>query len=119
MFGAVLILFPLSALLTFNIVFVVIGPVILILLLACEMAIEQARRQRQNGSPHGSGENLLRKLWTWLVEFRWVSGLWRWAKFWVAVVVAIGLQALLIFGYLKLNPFVSVLFSVYTRVSTK
>jgi hypothetical protein len=30
-----------------------------------------------------------------------------WAKFWVAVLVTLGLQALLVFSYLKLNPFVS------------
>lgn len=102
-----LIVFPLDVLLTFNIVFLVIGPVVLILLIAFEAIIEHTRRQTaQNGTAHGSQDNIFSQAWIWFKEFGWVKSLWRWAKFWAALGVAIGLQALLVLGYVKLNPFV-------------
>lgn len=94
-FGATLIIFPLSAVLAFNIVSLVIGPVILILLIVCNYVIQNGRRQTQNGIVPESGENVWQQVWKWF-------------KFWVAIVVTVVLQVLLVLGYVTLNPFVSV-----------
>ncbi|KAJ7137774.1 hypothetical protein C8R44DRAFT_660823 [Mycena epipterygia] len=109
LFGSWLFLLPLDTLLVSNIVLLTVGPVILILLVVADAAIMHGRSHNQNGHvPHNG--NLLQQFWTWLIAFGWLKGAWLWAKFWVAVLVALGLQALLIFGYLKLNPFI-----VYSR----
>jgi len=107
-FGATLIIFPLSAVLAFNIVSLVIGPVILILLIVCNYVIQNGRRQTQNGIVPESGENVWQQVWKWFKDFGWLKGLWKWSKFWVAIVVTVVLQVLLVLGYVTLNPFVSV-----------
>ncbi len=107
-FGVVMILFPLSAMITFNIVFLVIGPVILILVLAAEAAIQHNRRRYiQNGDAPGSSNSLWDHFWSWFIEFGWLKGFLSWAKFWIALIATVGLQVLLVYGYLKVNPFVS------------
>ncbi|KAJ6531240.1 hypothetical protein B0H19DRAFT_1006053 [Mycena capillaripes] len=106
LFGRWLILLSMDSLLITNIVLLVVGPVILILLVVVEAAILHARSQNQNGHVPENNDNLLQQFWAWLIEFGWLKGAWRWAKFWVAVLVTLALQALLVFGYVKLNPFI-------------
>ncbi|KAF8921991.1 putative zinc metalloprotease [Mucidula mucida] len=108
LFGVVMILFPLSAMITFNIVFLVIGPVILILVLAAEAAIQHNRRRYiQNGDAPGSSNSLWDHFWSWFIEFGWLKGFLSWAKFWIALIATVGLQVLLVYGYLKVNPFIA------------
>ncbi|KAK0456080.1 putative zinc metalloprotease [Armillaria borealis] len=106
LFGTALIVFPLSSLFTFNTVLLAIGPIVLILLLACEAAIRHNRRNGENGNAPGSHNNLWGHLWDSVVSLRWLSGFWRRSKFWFAVLVTAGLQVLLAFSFLKLNIFI-------------
>ncbi|KAJ7685578.1 hypothetical protein DFH06DRAFT_46853 [Mycena polygramma] len=106
LFGKWLILLSLDSLFISNIVLLIAGPFILILLIVVDSAILHSRSQNRNGHVPESGDNLLHQFWTWLIELGWLKGAWMWAKFWVAVVVTLGLQALLMFGYVKLNPFI-------------
>ncbi|KAJ6618853.1 hypothetical protein B0H10DRAFT_1794655 [Mycena sp. CBHHK59/15] len=110
LFGVWFVLLQLNTLLVCNIVLLSVGPVILILLVAIDAAILHGRRQHQNGHVPEQNNNLLQQFWTWLIAFGWLKSAWNWAKFWVAVIVTLGLQALLIFAYMKLNPF-----TVYSR----
>ncbi|TFK39821.1 hypothetical protein BDQ12DRAFT_681281 [Crucibulum laeve] len=106
LFAAALIVFSLSAMFTFNVVFLVVGPIVLILLVVVDHILQHSRRQQENGSVHGPVNSIFQDLWAWLIEFGWLAGVWRWAKFWLAVVVTIGLQTLLVLGFIKLNPFI-------------
>jgi hypothetical protein len=95
-----------DTLLIVNVVLIIVGPVILIVLAIAEGAILHGRSQNRNGHVSQDNSSLLQQFWTWLIAFGWLKGAWRWAKFWVAVLVTLGLQALLILAYLKFNPFV-------------
>ncbi|KAJ8697185.1 hypothetical protein PTI98_006984 [Pleurotus ostreatus] len=107
LFGAAMVVFSLRSLTTINIVMLVIGPVMVILLSACEYIIQMNTRQgRHNGYIHGGDRSTWRHFWDWFVGFEWFSGFWRWAKLWVALGVTVGCQALLNFGYLKLNRYI-------------
>ncbi|KAG9221368.1 hypothetical protein CCMSSC00406_0009945 [Pleurotus cornucopiae] len=107
LFGAAMIVFSLRSLTTINIVMLVIGPVMVILLSACEYIIQMNTRQgRHNGYIHGGDRSTWRHFWEWFIGFEWFSGFWRWAKLWVALGVTVGCQALLNFGYLKLNRYI-------------
>jgi hypothetical protein len=105
-FGTWLVLLSLDTLLVVNIVLLVAGPVIMIILVIADAAVQRGRNQNQNGQLPGHSGNFLQQFWTWFIEFGWLKGAWVWAKFWVAVLATLGLQALLVFGYLQLNPFV-------------
>ncbi|KAJ7864816.1 putative zinc metalloprotease [Mycena olivaceomarginata] len=105
LFGAWLVLLSMDTLLIVNVVLIIVGPVILIVLVIAEGAILHGRSQNRNGHVSQDNSSLLQQFWTWLIAFGWLKGAWRWAKFWVAVLVTLGLQALLILAYLKFNPF--------------
>ncbi|KAJ6525496.1 putative zinc metalloprotease [Mycena vulgaris] len=107
LFGRWLVLLSLDSLRAANIVLLAVGPVILILLVVADAAVLHGRSQNQNGHVPEHSNNLLQQFWTWLTAFGWLKGAWIWAKFWVAVLITVGLQALLVFGYLKLNPFIA------------
>ncbi|KAJ7217125.1 putative zinc metalloprotease [Mycena pura] len=111
LFGAWMVLLPLHYLFVSNVLLLIVGPLILMVLLAVEAAIFRGGREIQNGHSPESG-NLLQRFWNWLIGFGWLQGGWIWAKFWASVVVTIGLQALLVFGYLKVNPYI-----MYSRPS--
>ncbi|KAJ6502078.1 putative zinc metalloprotease [Mycena sanguinolenta] len=106
LFGAWLVLLSIDSLLIINVVLLIAGPAILIVLVIADAAILYGRRQNRNGHVPEYNNNLLKQFWTWLIAFGWLKGTWMWAKFWVAILATLGLQALLMFGYLKLNPFI-------------
>ncbi|KAJ7461532.1 putative zinc metalloprotease [Mycena latifolia] len=106
LFNAWLVIFSLDSLLVANIVLLIVGPVFLILMVVADAAILHGRSQNQNGHVPEHRRTLLQQFWTWLIELSWLKATWIWAKFWVAVLVTLGFQALLMFGYLKLNPFI-------------
>jgi hypothetical protein len=105
-FGRTMIVFPLRVLLAYNIALTVCGPIIMILVITIESLVVYNRSHPQNGSAH-------RPTWTsesfrqWVMNVNWLKVAWKWSKFWVCLAISIGLQALLVFGYVKLNPLVS------------
>jgi hypothetical protein len=109
-FGRTLVLFSLRGLLAFNIALAVFGPAIMILLVAIQSLIVYNRRHRQNGVVPGTRQ----RLWEWFMDLSWLKTIWKWTKFWLALAVTVGLQVLLVVGYVNLNPFVS-RFSVCIR----
>lgn len=112
-FGAAFIVFPLSALYIFNVVLLVIGPVLMTLLIAFEHILQYGRQQQHlNGDAHRDTGGMWADAWTWFKELSWLKGMWRWAKFWLAVVLTVGFQVLLVLGYVKLNPLVCLSSSV-------
>jgi hypothetical protein len=87
----------------------VFGPLITILLVAIQSLIVYNRRHRQNGGADHDRSRGWRweLLKNWLTDLNWLKTVWRWAKFWLTLVLTVGLQVLLILGYVNLNPFVS------------
>ncbi|KAF8205720.1 hypothetical protein K438DRAFT_520214 [Mycena galopus ATCC 62051] len=106
LFGKWLVVLSIDSLLIANVVLIVVGPTILIVLVVADVAVLYGRSQNRNGHVPEYSNNLLQQFWTWLFAFGWLNGAWMWAKFWVASLVALGFQAVLMFGYLKLNPFI-------------
>ncbi|KIY46136.1 hypothetical protein FISHEDRAFT_75980 [Fistulina hepatica ATCC 64428] len=84
LFGNVLIVFPKSALFTFNIVLLIVAPLATGLLIFCERSM----RVR-----HATD------LWT-------LQNIWTHAQFWVAMVATLALEVALVAGYLGLNPLI-------------
>ncbi|KAL0955569.1 hypothetical protein HGRIS_001809 [Hohenbuehelia grisea] len=111
LFGSALILFSLPTLITANIVILVLGIVFLILLAACAHIIlleTQRRAQAQNGNaPHAPDQrSALRHLWDRLISLGWLPGLWRRAKFWVALTASLALQVGFVALIVYLNPLI-------------
>jgi hypothetical protein len=122
-FKSIVFVFPIIHLLTFNIVVLILGPIVLVSLFIWKRIISARlheheglqrsraphfrsfslnppspsfRRRNHNGAPpipQGRIDRLMAI---------WVHG-----KFWAALVVTLGLEALLIFLYIVINPFVS------------
>lgn len=122
-FKSIVFVFPITNLLTFNIVVLILGPIILVLLVIWKRII--IARQREIGglprsrAPHfryfslnpQSSDSRRR-------DYNGVSSvpqsrtdrliaIWAHSKFWIALLVTSGLEALLVFLYTVINPFVS------------
>jgi hypothetical protein len=110
-FAAALVIFPLSSLLTANIVLLIIGPTLLLLLVMTVHFVERLARCRLQNDPQQVEDLLWRRAWVRFRRMSWLKGVWKKAKFWLALVITILLQVLLSIGYVKLNPFVSYLVS--------
>ena len=99
-FKSFAIVFPLAKLLTFNIVTLVVGPIALLLLFLCERIILAPRAEsaefETDSSPVPSDSH----------GISWLHTIWRHAKFWIVLAVVIGMQLLLTWAYIRLNPFV-------------
>ena len=98
------IVFPLAKLLTFNIVTLVVGPIVLLLLFLCERIFLAPRAEsaefEADSLPVPSESH----------GISWPHTIWRHAKFWIVLVIAIGVQVLLTWAYISLNPFVRYFF---------
>ncbi|KAF8161606.1 hypothetical protein B0H34DRAFT_796365 [Crassisporium funariophilum] len=144
LFKAIIFVFPIINLLTFNVVALIVGPIVLIMLVLCERVITSRRKaQRLDvqdppapiASPRPQPRYSIRRARTpgtfheephaqpQPVESsskKWYHSAWRHAKFWIALLVTVALQALLIWRYAVLNPFAIysspyiVLFSFFT-----
>ena len=115
MFASTLVVFPLPALRTFNIVFLAVVPVIVILLILGARLVRQRRDTKQ---PEGRGrrhhsrrvhhpevhEGKLQRAWRLTKTINWTP---TWLQFWVALLISVGAQVGLVAGYAKLNPYVS------------
>jgi hypothetical protein len=113
-FGAVMIVFTFQTLWTVNIVLLTVGPVILLMSVYFEHIIRVTSRIRSgyyrtaNGDAHH--ESFVARASAEIKYF--LKGFWVWSKFWTALLLGVGFQMLLVVGYAKLNPFVSVWFLV-------
>jgi hypothetical protein len=105
-----MILFTFQTLWIVNIVLLTVGPVILLMLVYFEHIIRVTSRIRSgyyrtvNGDVHF--ENFMARATADIKYF--LKGFWVWSKFWTALLLGVGFQILLVVGYAKLNPFVSV-----------
>jgi hypothetical protein len=107
-FAAVLIVLPLRIMFTINIVLLTAGPILLLFLVYTKHVVMHRRLQQPDiAREEGAAESIWRRLWNSFKSLGWLSDLWRVGKFWLAVVLGIGLQVLLIVGYVNVNPFVS------------
>ena len=111
--------FPIYNLLTFNIVVLIIGPIILVLLVIWKRIIIARRREigslPRSRAPHFRYFSLNPD--SHPRDYNGVSSvpqsrtdrlnaIWAHSKFWIALVVTFGLDVLLVFLYTVVNPFV-------------
>ncbi|CAK5277279.1 unnamed protein product [Mycena citricolor] len=108
LFGKWMVLVSMNTVFAIDIVLLVVGPLFLLLLFVLETAVLHERTSTQNGAPPQHA--FLERARASLVNFTWTKPAWQLAKFWVAVAVTILSQALLVFAFLKINPF-----TVYSR----
>lgn len=156
-FKATIVVFQLASLLTFNVVILISGPIVLVLLLIFKKHfldqdktsdrviqaevphsrragsirngssgnnppalryITRSRTRRNAEAPavavepeESSGREVSEEVDVASArqsyEGSWVQTIWRHAKFWVALIVAVGMQVLLMWLYVAINPFVS------------
>jgi len=82
----------------FNILFLILGPILLIGLLFVQAVIQANKRPQEDRLAPGA--SLLTRVFT---DFHLM---WRWSKFWVAIIITIGIQAFLVFTFITANPYV-------------
>jgi hypothetical protein len=104
-FGRTMIVFPLRTLLAYNIALIVCGLIIVILVVTIQSLVAYNRGHVQNGNAYGTTWS--ESFRQWVTNVNWFKVAWKWSKFWVCLAISIGLQALLVLGYVKLNPLVS------------
>ncbi|KAG1719757.1 hypothetical protein EDB19DRAFT_2044953 [Suillus lakei] len=108
LFGAIMIMFTLQTLWIVNIILLTVGPVILLMLVYFEHIIRVTSRIRSgyyravNGDVHR--ESFMTRASAEIKHI--LRSFWVWSKFWIALLVGVGFQMLLVVGYAKLNPFV-------------
>lgn len=100
MFGSRLVHFTLDSLYIFNILYLILSPLLLIGLLFVEAVIKASQRHHEAQDHQHLRPFILTRIFT---DFRLI---WRWVKFWVAIIVTVGVQAFLIFIFVKSNPYV-------------
>jgi len=111
-FGAALVVFSLEALFITNVILLCTGPILLLLLAYWKHIVRLSTRGiRYRHSARANGDGIQESV-TYggrALEAlkRFGPGFWNSTKFWVALVISVGLQAALIAGYVHLNPFVS------------
>ena len=98
---AELVVFHLNDLLIYNVVSLIVGPISLIFFVVCEYVLRSERGRQPNGHPISRPSVL-----EWLKQRSWLGALWRRSKFWIALVITIASQALLVWAYLAFNSFV-------------
>ena len=101
MLKAELVIFYLHDLLVYNVVSLIVGPITLIFFVVCEYVLRSERGRQPNGHPISRPSVL-----EWLKQRSWLRALWRRSKFWIALVITIASQALLVWAYLAFNSFV-------------
>lgn len=121
-FRSVVFVFPIVNMLAFNIVVVILGPIILISLAIWKNVILARHDESGNLNSRFAQFRNLRLSPQTLSFYRWnrnpappvpksktdrLIALWVHGKFWIALVVTLGLDALLVFLYTVVNPFVS------------
>ena len=133
MFKSIVFVFPIINLLTFNIVVLALIPIILVSLVIWKRVIIARKREiggpprsraphfryfslnTQSPEPHHRDHNEVSSVPQ--SRTHRLAAIWAHIKFWVALVVTFGLDALLVFLYTVVNPFVSLkLLSIFSLV---
>ncbi|EIN06389.1 hypothetical protein PUNSTDRAFT_89945 [Punctularia strigosozonata HHB-11173 SS5] len=99
--GHSFVVFSATTLLILDIVLLIVGPFAVLALLITVIIRarkEKARAEVENGVPEGLATGGSAK--------ELILALIGWAKFWVALVIALVAEGLLVLGYVKLNPFI-------------
>ncbi|KAH9935103.1 uncharacterized protein BXZ73DRAFT_45516 [Epithele typhae] len=97
LFGRTLLIVPMSALYAFNVVLLVVGPIVLIALIAWVMLVAK-EQSTEEFAPHYQGARGKLKL-----VVKAVAG---WERFWIALVICALVHAGVITGFLCLNPLI-------------
>ena len=123
MFKSIVFVFPINNLLTFNIVVLILGPIILVSLVIWKHIIIARRREigsiprsraphfryfslnPQSPGPHSRDYNGVSSVPRSRTDR--LIAIWAHSKFWIALIVSLGLEALLVFLFTVVNPFVS------------
>jgi len=125
-FKSMILVIPISKMLTLNIVALILPPILLVLFALCEHFLTKSPESETPSEPSEPRSNLLPRRYfqrlslgsgaldppepqdaprfpraIYLLEV-----IWRHIKFWVALGITIALQFLLIWGYVLFNPFV-------------
>ncbi|KAH0829068.1 hypothetical protein J3R83DRAFT_2526 [Lanmaoa asiatica] len=110
LFGAALVVFSLETLFITNVVLLSTGPILLLLIAYSKQGVRLRRTIRFRYFVHANGNGVQadvpysERALTALKRFG--TGFWSLTKFWVALVISIGLQVALVAGYVNLNPFI-------------
>jgi len=106
----IMIVFTLKTLRIVNIVLLTVGPLVLLLSVYFEHIVRVTTRIR-SGYYHAADNHEHLQNFTASVAAAvkgFMGGCLVWSKFWIALSLGVGFQLLLVVGYAKLNPFVSV-----------
>lgn len=109
-FGTIMIVFTLETLWIVNIVLLTVGPIILLLSIYFEHIVRVTSRIRSGYYRTPDDVVDRRSFAAYVVEAvkYSIEGCWVWSKFWIALLLSVAFQLLLVIGYAKLNPFVGV-----------
>jgi len=124
MFKSTMVSFHLGSLLTFNVVALVVGPIVLVLFWLIASVIEELTPPTLPPKPtatdsasriatraFGAGSTAAQAatggFWAKILPEKLWWTIWKQASFWVALLFTAVAQALLIWGHVSLNPFVS------------
>ncbi|THG93134.1 hypothetical protein EW026_g8021 [Hermanssonia centrifuga] len=94
--GRIMVAFSLRTLFVLNVVLLILGPLVVIGLLAWVLILSNKYARRYEEPELTQGDRLKRVL---------VAAM-GWGRFWLALLLAIGLHISLVAGYVKLNPFI-------------
>jgi hypothetical protein len=99
---------PIRIFLTINVVLLTAGPILLLSLAYTKYTIEDRHilEQQRYTANVNDARAVWRQRWNSFTSKTWLSDLRGVGKFWLAVLLGVGLQVLLIVGYVNLNPFV-------------
>jgi hypothetical protein len=103
-FASTLIIFPIFVLRTFNIVFLAVVPVVVVLLSLC-LRLVRERRSTSTATIRQQHERQYHGIWDRIKKIHWTP---TWLRFWGAFLLSVGAQAGLVVTYAKLNPYVSI-----------
>jgi hypothetical protein len=109
-FGMIMIVFTFQTLWIMNIVLLTVGPVVILLSVYFEHIVRATSRIR-SGYYRTANDDLNRQNFFACVTAAGkdaIKGCFVWSKFWIALSLGVGFQLLLVVGYAKVNPFVSV-----------
>jgi hypothetical protein len=125
-FKSIILVIPISKILTLNIVALIVTPIILVLFALCEHFLAKSPESERPSEPSEPSPSSLPRLYFQRLSLvqvlrilqnhrnsprlprviHWLEVIWRHIKFWVALGITIALQFLLMWGYVLFNPFV-------------
>ncbi|OAX36374.1 Zn-dependent exopeptidase [Rhizopogon vinicolor AM-OR11-026] len=108
LFGMIMIVFTFQTLRIVNIVLLTVGPVILLMSVYFEHIVRVTSRIRSGyyraANDDVNSQNFVACVIATVKNV--IKGCFVWSKFWIALLLGVGFQLLLVVGYAKVNPFV-------------